>query len=84
MHEAKDKELIHMKFCQWILNIKKSINFSGLYSELGLVPFLVQREFNMNKYWVKLINSTDALLPNKVYEMLREDADSGNSYNGTN
>ena len=38
----------------------------------------------MIKYWVKLLTNTDGSLPTKMYQMLREDADSGNSYNGNN
>ena len=83
-HQAKDIEVIHNKFCRWVLNVKKSTNLAGLYGELGRVPFIVQRKFNMIKYWVKLLTNTDGSLPTKMYQMLREDADSGNSYNGNN
>ena len=60
--------------------LKKSTNLAGLYGELGRV----QRKFNMLKYWVKLLTNTDVSLTTKMYQMLREDADSGNSYNGNN
>ena len=39
IHDAKDVEVIHSKFCRWVLNVKKSTNLSGLYGELGRVPF---------------------------------------------
>ena len=35
MYEAKVIELIHTKFCRWILNVRKCTNLSGLYGELG-------------------------------------------------
>ena len=35
----------------------------------------------MIQYWVKLLINTDASLPTKMYQILREDADSRNSYN---
>ena len=35
MYEAKDIELIHTKFCCWILNVRKCANLSGLNGELG-------------------------------------------------
>ena len=38
----------------------------------------------MIKYWAKLIKSTNSFLPKRIYEMLREDADSGRTYNGSN
>ena len=55
IHNAKDVEAIHSKFCRWVLNVKKSTNLSGLYGELGRVPFIIQRKFNMIKYWAKLL-----------------------------
>ena len=30
-HQAKDIEVIHTKFCRWVLNVKKSTNLAGLY-----------------------------------------------------
>ena len=64
--------------------LKKSMNLSGLYGELGRVPFIIQRKFNMIKYWMKLLKSSDTFLPKRIYTMLKEDADSGNTYNGSN
>ena len=84
IHEAKDIEAIHSKFCRWVLNVKKCTNLSGLYGELERAPFKIQRKFNMIKYWAKLLKSNDTFLPKRIYEMLREDANSGNTYNGSN
>ena len=84
MHDAKDIEIIHTKFCRWVLNVKKSTNLSALYGELGRVPFIIQRKFNMIKYWAKLMRSSDSFLPKKMYGILKDDVDSGNTYNGTN
>ena len=67
-----------------MLNVKKSTNLSGLYGELGRVPFIIQRKFNMIKYRAKLLKSSDTFLPKRIYTMLKEDADSGNTYNGSN
>ena len=39
--EAKDIELVHTKFCRWILHVRKSTNLTGLYGELGRVPFTI-------------------------------------------
>ena len=38
----------------------------------------------MIKYWAKLLKSSDTFLPKRIYTMLKEDADSGNTYNGSN
>lgn len=84
MHEAKDVEIIHTKFCRWVLNVKKSTNLVGLYGELGRCPLIIHRKFNMIKYWVKLLKSDELLIPKKIYIMLRNDANNNNSYNGNN
>ena len=80
IHNARDAEAIHSKFCRLVLNVKKSTTLSGLYGELGRVPFIIQRKFNM----IKLLKSSDTFLPKRIYTMLKEDADSGNTYNGSN
>ena len=54
-----DVEAIHSKFCRWVLNVKKSTNLSGLWR----VPFIKNRKFNMIKYWVKLLKSSETFLP---------------------
>ena len=84
IYNAKDVEAMLSKFCRWVLNVKKSTNLSGLYGELGRVPFIIQWKFNMIKYWVKLLKSNDTFLPKRIYTTLKEDADSGNTYNGSN
>ena len=47
LNEAKDIELINSKFCRWILHARKSTNLTGLYWELGRVPFIIQRKLQM-------------------------------------
>ena len=76
--------MIHSKFCRWVLNVRKSTNLIGLYGELGRVPFRMQRKFIMIKYWAKLLKSDDTFLPKRMYAMLRDDADSDRTYNGSN
>ena len=55
MHEAKDVETIHTKFCRRILNVKISTNLCSLYGELGRIPLKIQRKLNILKYWIKLL-----------------------------
>ena len=40
-HESKDIENLLTKSCRWILNVRKSMNLSGLYGELGRFPLLI-------------------------------------------
>ena len=57
MYEANDVEILHTKFCRWILNVKKSTNLSGLYGELGRVPLSIYRKISMIRYWIKILSS---------------------------
>ena len=83
-HEAKDVEVLHTKFCRWILSVRKSTNLSGLYGELGRFPLIIIRQTNMIRYWIKLLTSNDNCLPKKIYRMLKNDIDNGRTYNGLN
>ena len=50
IYEGKDVEMLHTKFCRWILNVKKSTNLSGLYEELGGSPLVTSRKISMIRY----------------------------------
>ena len=49
-NEVKDIELLHTKFCRWILNVRKSTNLAGLYGELGRFPLIIYRKISMIRY----------------------------------
>ena len=82
MHEAKDIEIIHIKICRWVSNVRKSTNLIGLYGELGRYFLPVHGKFTNFKYWVKLLKSDDVSQPEKIYLMLKNDADINNTYYG--
>ena len=84
MYEAKDVEMLHRKFCRWILNVKKSTNLSGLYGELGRSPLNINRKIIMIRYWIKLLKSDDNFIPKNIYLMLKMGADNNKTYNGAN
>ena len=83
-HEANDVEMLHTKFCRWILRVRKSTNLSGLYGELGRYPLIVYRKISMIRYWIKLLSSSDTFIPKRIYNMLKHDLDNRNTYNGSN
>ena len=70
-NEAKDIEILHTKFCRWILQVRKSTNLSGLYGELGRFPLIVYRNISMIRYWIKILSSNDNCIPKKIYSMLK-------------
>ena len=83
-HEAGDNELVHTKFLRRILNVKKSINLTALYDELGRVPLMVFRKVIMIKYWIKILNQNDSSLVKKMYTLLKSDTGVNNNYKGNN
>ena len=86
LYEAKDIELIHTKFCRWILHVRKSTNLTGLYGELGRVPFIVIRKIRMIMIncCIELLSLGENTVPRKIYMMLKHDAANNISYNGAN
>ena len=84
MHSASDIEMIHTKFLRFILGVKKSTNLAALYGELGRIPFIVLRNINMIKYWLKILHQDNTSLLKQVYLMLKQDIDDNIIYNGQN
>ena len=80
MHEAKDIELLHTKFCRRILGVKKSTNLVALYGELGRFPLIIVRKLRMLKYWQNILNMNNHMLTKQVYILLKNDADLNISY----
>ena len=65
-------EIIHTKFCRRILNVKMSTNLCGLYGELGRIPLKIQRNFNILKYWIKLLKLQQDSVSKKIYLLLKD------------
>ena len=83
-HEGKDIEAIHSNFLRKLLCVNKSTNLAGLYGELGRVSMYIMRKIHMIRYWFKLLKSENNCLIKRIYIMLRNDANSNNSYNKLN
>ena len=84
MYEANDVEMLHTKFCRYILQVRKSTNLTGLYGELGRTPMLIGRKLCMIRYWIKILKADDDFVPKKIYSMLKDDADNNKNYHGLN
>ena len=82
--QQKDIELVHTKFCRWILHVWKSTNLAGLYGELGRVPLVITRKIRIINYGIKLLKLDEISIPKKIYFILKNDAESNVSYNGAN
>ena len=60
---AQDIERVLMVFLKWLLGVKPS---TSSY-ETGSLPLVIQRQFNIFKYWLKLLK-TDNYVLKGLYE----------------
>jgi len=47
-------ERVQRKFCEWLINVKRSTNTLSLYSELGRFLLFIELYIRMVKYFLKL------------------------------
>ena len=83
-HEAPDVEIIHSKFCRRLMCVKQSTDLDALYGELGRTSVYSHRKLILIKYWIKLLKLDWDTILFRTYNMLKNDADNGLSYNGNN
>ena len=53
---AERIEMVHKKFCKWVLNVKMQTNNLSLAGELGRFPLFIGRQVRIIKYWLNLQN----------------------------
>ena len=58
---------VHTAFMKRIIGFRRSKSNAMIYSEMGRVPLITQRNFNMVKYWLKLTKSENCILKS-IYE----------------
>ena len=57
IYEFKEVEKIHMKFCKYILGVKKQTPNCAIYGELGRYPLSIICLERSLKYWIKILNN---------------------------
>jgi len=62
-----------MQFCKKLLGVKKSTQNDFIYGEIGRISDQSSRYYDIIKYWVKLVHSSDNKYIKNVYELLRSD-----------
>ena len=72
-HNAPAVERVHLKFCKWILSLKKSTCSDMVYGELGRHPLVVERKLRIIKYWLKIVCNETSLLVSQSYNTLYRD-----------
>ena len=60
-------ERVHLKFCKWLLKVRKSTCNDFVYGELGRYPLLIERKVRILKYWLKIVQGDACLLVKKTY-----------------
>ena len=69
-----DIEIVHNKFCRYLLGVKKSTNIAAMYGELGRMPLRVVRNLRMLKYWLRILeNNNENPFVYRIYEMMYND-----------
>ena len=66
--KAQEIEKIHTMFLKRLLGVKRSQSNDIIYSEIGGLPLIVNRKFNMLKYWLKLTRTENCVLED-IYEI---------------
>ena len=56
---CKDIEIVHNKFCRYLLGVKKSTNIAAMYGELGRMSLRVIRKLRMLKYWIRILQNSN-------------------------
>ena len=71
--KAKQIERVHLQFCKGLLGVKQSTQNNFIYGELGRVSFEVKRHYNIIRYWLKVIKSSDIKYIKFIYNLMLED-----------
>lgn len=74
--QAKQIERVHLKFCKGLLGVKQSTQNNFIYGELGRISFQVKRHYNIIRYWLKIIKSSDIKYIKIIYNVMLEDIQS--------
>lgn len=68
--EGKQIEKVHIQFCKKLLGVKRSTQNDFVYGELGRMSHQALRYYQIIRYWIKIINSSENKYIRKVYNML--------------
>ena len=52
-------ESLHLQYCQRLLKVKKSTQNDFIYGELGRLPLQKVKQYDIVKYWIKILHSED-------------------------
>lgn len=70
-HTAPDIEKVHLLFLKNVLGVKKTVNSSMVYFELGRYPLCLRRKMCMIKYWLNLLRTNNCILLSCYDELIQ-------------
>lgn len=65
-------ERLHLKFCKYILGLKKSTCSAMVYGELGRFPISINIKCKIISYWLRLVQGKESKFVKCVYNGLHE------------
>ena len=68
-YNCKEIDKLHVKFCKYILGVKKQTPNCAVYGELGRLPLSVIAQERCVKFWIKIKNNTDSPMHSMYSEL---------------
>ena len=68
-HASQDIEIVHNKFCKFVLNIPIQVPNCFVRSELGRYTIAPYKYSRAIKYWLRIIHLSDNRLPKLCYKL---------------
>ena len=56
--KAEDLEVVHRKFCKFVLGVPNTATNLAVYGELGRVPLEIKRRYAIIKYWLRIVSDS--------------------------
>ena len=66
-------EQLHLKFCKQMLGVKQNCQNEFVYFELGRYPLIINRQYRIIKFWLKIIKSSDRKYIKICYNLMLYD-----------
>lgn len=68
--DIKIIESIHLKYCKYVLKLKKSTPSMMVYGESGRFPLIIALKCRMINFWARLITDTKSKMSSTMYKIM--------------
>ena len=75
--KAEDLEVVHRKFCKFVLGVPNTVTNLAVYGELGRVPLEIKRRNAIINYWLRIVSDWNTP---EIYVMQTESGSDWLSY----